>query len=49
MRYIMTLESFYNDTSWTRRIGGREVTITIHDVQGYLNDRGVPSVNIFMY
>jgi hypothetical protein len=49
MRHLMTLESFYDDTSWTRTIDGREVTITIHDLQRYLDDRGVPVTEVPVY
>ena len=37
---------FYNETSWTTDINGEPITITIHDVEDYLDSVGSPIVEI---
>lgn len=36
----------YGETKWATRIGDRDVTITIHQVQNYLKEKEVPVVRI---
>lgn len=38
--------SQYENTSWTKEIDGREVTITIHQVQDYLKSVSAPVIEI---
>ena len=38
--------SSYEQTSWTATIDGREITITIQDVQDYLDSNSVTSSNM---
>ena len=52
MKYLMKYRIFlenkdYQETSWTRKINGEDVTITIHDIQDYLKDE--PVVDILVY
>lgn len=38
--------SHYKDTSWTDTIDGKEVTVTIQEVEDYLDSQNVPIIEI---
>jgi len=46
MKYIKLFENFYDDTSWTKEIDGKEETITIHDIQEYLKNDDVVNIKV---
>jgi len=39
-------EGYYEETSWTREIDGKEVTITIQEVQDYLKDAPIIEIPV---
>lgn len=48
MKHISSFKLFeyYQDTYWSKNINGKEVTVTIHQVQDYLNKINAPVIEI---
>lgn len=54
MKHLKTFEKFriiledknYEETSWTDEINGKEITITIQEVQNYLDSVNAPTIEI---
>ena len=48
LTYSMFNESNYDNTSWTKTINGKEVTIPIREVEKYLDSKNVEPEKIFV-
>jgi len=44
--YLKFFENYYQETSWTKNIDGKSITITIKDVENLLSKMSAPVENI---